>query len=242
MLRTAISRKRLPEEALDDDIKEILNLGVRLKLNCGDMTIDRLFDEGFDSVLLAIGSTFVGPGAQWLKDQSIDLTEQGTLQVESYNMGTSREGVFAAGDAALRAIGQDFIAKEKKDASWEFFDSLVEGLAKNRGDSFRSATKAIASGKRAAEAIDQFLGGDGDLSESFLPAEAPPDPHLGRREGFAAERRRVAAFCDPVPQYAALSPAEAPVEAEVATEEAKRCLRCDLRTKIKPVKFWGEYS
>ena len=240
MLRTAISRKRLPAEALEDDIKEILALGVDLKLNCEDQTIDQLRDN-FDAVLIATGSTFVGPASKWLKDQGIDLTPLGTIQVESYNMATSRDGVFGAGDAALPFIGEDFIDHEKSDPNWEFFDVFVEGLAKNRGDSFRSATKAIASGKLAASYIDQYLGGDGELAESFLPPEGEPDQYLGRQEGFAKLKRETAAFEHPVPQYAGLCEASEALTPEEAEKEAKRCLRCDLRTKIKPVKFWGDY-
>ena len=47
MLRSAISRKRLPEEALDDDIKEILAMGVDLKLNCDRLFYRRSFQQRF---------------------------------------------------------------------------------------------------------------------------------------------------------------------------------------------------
>jgi len=242
LLRKAISRKRLPKKALDDDIQEILKAGVTLKLNAGDVRISQLFNEKFDAVLLAIGSTFSGPSAYWLKDEGIDLTPQGNIQVDTYNMSASREGVFATGDAILGAISEDFIRYAMSDDNSEdLFELLVDRMVSNRGDSFRSATQAIASGKKAAEAIDQYLGGNGDLTESFLPAEEEPSHYLGRQDGFAGLRRLAEAFHTPVPQYAGLSQAEPPLEREAATNEAKRCLRCDLRLKIKPVKFWGDY-
>jgi NADPH-dependent glutamate synthase beta subunit-like oxidoreductase/succinate dehydrogenase/fumarate reductase-like Fe-S protein len=243
LLRKAISRKRLPKEALEDDIHEIIQAGVKLQLDAGDIQIGRLLEEDkFDAVLLAIGSTFVGPSAYWLKEEGIDLTPQGNIQVDPYNMSTSREGVFATGDATLAGISEDFIRYARSnDNGDDFFELLVDRVASNRGDSFRSATEAIASGKKVAEAIDQYVGGDGDLTESFLPAEDEPNHYLGRQEGFADLRRLVARHHSPVPQYAGLCRAELPLDHETATEEAKRCLRCDLRLKMKPIKFWGDY-
>jgi NADPH-dependent glutamate synthase beta subunit-like oxidoreductase len=240
MLRQAISRKRLPKEALDDDIQEILNAGAKLKLNAGDVRIGQLFDDKFDAVFLAIGSTFVGPSAFWLKEEGIDLTSLGNIQVDTYNMATSRGGVFAGGDAVLGGITEDFIRYASSDNNDDFFSFLVDRLASNQGDSFRSATRTIASGKKVAEAIDQYLGGDGDLTESFLPPDEP-NQYLGRQERFADLERLAGTYHSPVPQYAGLSQAEPALEQETATDEAKRCLRCDLRLKIKPVKFWGDY-
>jgi Fe-S-cluster-containing dehydrogenase component/ferredoxin len=241
MLRSAISRKRLPEEALDDDIKEILAMGVDLKLNCDCTSIDSLFSEGFNTVLLATGSTFVGSSVRLFKEEGINITPWGTIRVESYNMSSSREGVFAAGDAALGGLSQDFISNESVEGSWEFFDTMIDGFVADRGDSFRSATRAIASGKKAAEAIDQYIGGDGDLTESFLSQEEPQDSYLGREEGFAGRTRLAPRFERPAPQYAALESIEYSLDPAEAIEEAKRCLRCDLRTKIRPVEFWGDY-
>ncbi len=242
MLRQTISRKRLPKEALEDDIQEILNAGVNLKLNAGDVRISWLFDNGFDAVFLAVGSTFIGTSALWLKEEDIELTPLGNIEVDSYDMSTSRQGVFAGGDATLGAISEDFISYARSGDDYaDFFEVLVDGLASNRGDSSRSATWAIASGKKAAEAIDQYLGGDGDLTESFLPPEEEPSQVLGRREGFASMERLAAAYQSLVPQYAGLRQAEPLFDEETAMDEATRCLKCDLRLKIKPLKFWGDY-
>ncbi|MFH1550202.1 MAG: FAD-dependent oxidoreductase [Planctomycetota bacterium] len=52
-----------------------------------------------------------------------------------------------------------------------------------------SVIDAIASGRRAAAAIDRYLGGDGNIEEKFVET-GQPSPHLGREEGFA-ERKRV---------------------------------------------------
>ena len=243
MLRQAISRKRLPKEALEDDIHEIIQAGVNVNLNAGHVRISRLLEEDrFDAVLLAIGSTFVGPSVYWLKEEGIDLSAQGSVRVDAYNMSTSKEGVFACGDGVLDAISEDFIRNAKSDDySEDFFELLIDRFVSNRGDSFRSATRAIASSKKAAEAVDQYLGGDGDLTESFLPPEEDQSQYLGRQEGFASLARCAPRFESPVPQYAGLSRAEPSLDEDDATNEAKRCLRCDLRLKIKPIRFWGDY-
>ncbi len=242
LLRHAISRKRLPAKALEDDIREILDMGVELKLNCGDIKLDDLTDNGFDAILLALGSALAGPAAYFLQEEDIDLTPQGGIESDEYDMSTSKEGVFAAGDAALNAVSEDFIKYAASDDYMEdFFESLIDGLADNRGDSFRSATWAIASGKKAAGFIDQYLDGDGDLSEQFLPPEPPQSPYLGCEAGFPYKKRNAVAYERPVPQYAGLKDTEPPIMEEEAVDEANRCLKCNLRMDIRPVKFWGDY-
>jgi heterodisulfide reductase subunit A-like polyferredoxin len=56
MARVGIPAYRLPREVLNYEIEEILKLGVDLKLNHPIRSIDRLFDEGFAAVFLAIGA------------------------------------------------------------------------------------------------------------------------------------------------------------------------------------------
>jgi thioredoxin reductase len=243
MLRHAISRKRLPKAAIEDDIKEIIDAGVEIKLNSGDKKIDQLFEEGFDAVLLAIGTTFSGPPALKFKDEDINVTPMGGIEVDTYNMSTSRNGVFVAGDAAVKGITEDFIRHTKSEDYYDdFHESLIEGMVANRGDSYRSATIAISSGKKAAEAIDQFLGGDGDLTEAFIPPDAAQSKVIGRQKGFSRLQRRASSFQPPVPQYAGMNHADdEPLCEEDAINEAKRCLKCNLRLTITPPKFWTEY-
>ena len=103
-----------------------------------------------------------------------------------------------------------------------------------------SVIEAIASGRKAAIAIDKFLGGSGRIDEILAPVTVPAK-WLGPGDGFAALSRcegscllpenRVRSFCKVV---------EDMDEAE-AVGEAVRCLQCDLRLKMTPVKFWGNY-
>lgn len=104
----------------------------------------------------------------------------------------------------------------------------------------QSVAKAIASARRAASAIDRFLGGDGEIRVGQVRFEAP-EPWIGRIEGFsrmhrAPEKRRSAeerikGFCLTLLEFTE----------EEALYEARRCLQCDLRLRIPVVKFWGGY-
>ncbi len=243
MLRHAISRKRLPKKALQRDIAEIVQSGVELKLNSPKMRIEELFQDKFDAVLLAIGSTFVGAPASWLKEEGIELNSWGSVKVEPSTLATSRKGVFAAGDAILGGVSEDFVrgVDNNKD---NFFKVLVDRLALYRGDSSRSAIQAVNSGRKVAQAVDRYLGGDGNTDEPFrvnlqgelLLAAEQPNHYLGREEGFADLKRISDPYRSRSPQYAGLSQAEVALTESTALTEAKRCLRCDLRLLFsKPV-------
>jgi hypothetical protein len=88
--------------------------------------------------------------------------------------------------------------------------------------------------------VDRYLGGSGEIDEVLVPVERP-EPGLGRREGFARENRvenpclapeeRVMGFCSIVHD----------LDEKAAVAESHRCLQCDLRLKMTPVRFWGEY-
>ncbi|MDR1797785.1 MAG: FAD-dependent oxidoreductase [Clostridiales Family XIII bacterium] len=81
----------------------------------------------------------------------------------------------------------------------------------------KAVIDAVAEGRKAAEAIDRFLGGDGDITETLVDKEDFPG-EIGVLPGFAALKRT-----------------------EEITE-CDRCLLCDLRTGIRPVLFCNHYS
>jgi hypothetical protein len=86
-----------------------------------------------------------------------------------------------------------------------------------------SVIQAIASARGAAEAIDRFLGGDGNITEILAEPEAP-SAYLGRAEKFAY-RERISCL-----------------STDNASCEADRCLRCHLRLQLERPKFWNEYA
>ncbi len=155
-----------------------------------------------DTVLFAVGQVPEIP-----EEFDIDTDMKGLIELDEYTFDTSREGVFAAGDA-------------------------VYGTA--------SVIKAIESGRKGAIATDRFLGGSGDIDEKLAP-DSEPGTYLGPEEGFASLKRcedtcipvekRVQSFCRVVND----------MDGETAHYESTRCLQCDMRLRITPVKFWGDY-
>jgi formate dehydrogenase beta subunit len=113
-------------------------------------------------------------------------------------------------------------------------------MAQYRGDSARSAVKAIASGRKAAQDVDKYLGGDGNIEEYLIVPEKA-NPYIGRKENFAELPRNTAPYKSPSPQFAGLDDAEPALTEEEAKAEAGRCLQCDLRFDIENVKFWADY-
>ncbi len=56
MLRTGIPAYRLPKETVDEEIAEILRVGVEIKTNTTITSVKMLKDKGYDSVVIAIGA------------------------------------------------------------------------------------------------------------------------------------------------------------------------------------------
>jgi NADH-quinone oxidoreductase subunit F len=85
--------------------------------------------------------------------------------------------------------------------------------------------EAIAAGRRAAVSVDKYLGGSGAIDETLAPPEEV-ETLPGIEEG---EKRRIS-----IPTLAlgerlcSFAEVELGLREEVAIEEAKRCLRCDL--------------
>ena len=91
------------------------------------------------------------------------------------------------------------------------------------------------------EAFEIFM----DYTHWRVDAQLVPredlEPWLGPAEGFAAQSRikeccigaedRIGSFCEIVEAF----------DEAAAVAESGRCLQCDLRLKITPVRFWGDY-
>ncbi|HEY82330.1 MAG TPA: FAD-dependent oxidoreductase [Dehalococcoidia bacterium] len=90
-----------------------------------------------------------------------------------------------------------------------------------------SIIEAISAGRQGAISIDKYLGGNGDISEVLAPAEEaviPPEEVKGKRRSpmpTLGVEQRMRNFRQVELGY---SP-------EMAIEEAKRCLRCDLKER-----------
>jgi len=147
------------------------------------------FSMNFDTIIAAIGQRPEIP-------DKFDLpTGRGnTIQVDPDTLATTKEGIFAGGDA-------------------------VSGPA--------SVIEAIAAGRQAAISIDKYLGGSGVIDETL----APPEGELAPLEE-AEEKRRPQIPTLPVTQrLSSFAEVELGLSKELAIEEAKRCLRCDLEER-----------
>jgi formate dehydrogenase beta subunit len=155
-----------------------------------------------DTVILAVGQYPDIP-----ERFGLDKTERNFIGVDSYTFETSREGVFAAGDA-------------------------VTGTS--------SVIQAIASGRKVAVVIDRFLDGDGRIDEEFAPA-SEVQKRFGPAEGFAAMTRREETCMLPEERLLSFCKVVYDMDEETAEYESNRCLQCDTRLNIAPVKFWSHY-
>jgi NADPH-dependent glutamate synthase beta subunit-like oxidoreductase len=85
MLAVGIPDYRLPREILQDEVDQIVDLGVDIKLNTGVDDLDSLLKDGFDAVFLGVGAhraikleidgedlKGVIPGEQFLKEIALD--------------------------------------------------------------------------------------------------------------------------------------------------------------------------
>lgn len=104
----------------------------------------------------------------------------------------------------------------------------------------KSVIAAIVGGRKAAEEIDKYLGGDGDISEKLLEEE-PACAYIGRVEEFGKLERVNPKVLDSKERVKGFAMMEQPFSCEQAKCEASRCLQCDLRLQITRPKLWNEY-
>ena len=94
--------------------------------------------------------------------------------------------------------------------------------------------EAIHGGRLAASEIDKYLGGTGDIMQRFIPEEAENN-RLGRDEGFAYYKRIHEQMLPVEECLKGFDEVEHAFQENEALEEAKRCLRCQLRLTISKV-------
>ncbi len=108
-----------------------------------------------------------------------------------------------------------------------------------------SVIEAIAAGRKAAAAIDRYLGGSGGIDEKLASGDKA-DPWIGRDEEFACWKRVEMPSLDPKERLGNFAEVELGLEEKAAVSEAKRCLNCNLRLQISPItlppKEWLELN
>ena len=103
-----------------------------------------------------------------------------------------------------------------------------------------SVIQAIASGRKAAAMIDRYLEGDGRIDEKFAPV-SEAQKCIGTAEGFAAMTRKEETRVLPEKRLLSFCKVVNDMDEEAVEYESNRCLQCDTRLNITPVKFWSNY-
>ena len=85
--------------------------------------------------------------------------------------------------------------------------------------------EAIAAGRKAAEAIDHYLGGSGDIAESLV---APEEATSFTEEDFPAEKLAIFSHLPPQERVKNFAEVELDVDWNVAVAESLRCLQCNV--------------
>lgn len=346
--RYGIPAYRLPDGLLDREIQTILETGIRLQTNTAQDVPERLLSQGFDAVLVSIGThrgtrlplagndlpqvyvntdflkkarqgtplpagprvmvlgggnvaydcarTAVRLGAEEVHIACLENEQQMTSTPEEIAQGAEEGIILHPAHSFLRITGTDHVEgvelqKVKKFTFDENRRPIIEleqgtsriipvdhvifavgqkpegtaqmGLELTHGPYIQtdgnlqtsvkgiyaagdavtgtqSVIAAIAAGRKAAEQMDLYLGGDGDISEQLLDKETP-SPYIGPMEHFADQPRIEPQTAPPAQRIQDFSPMEQPFTCDQAQCEASRCLQCDLRLQLSKPKLWNEY-
>ena len=93
---------------------------------------------------------------------------------------------------------------------------------------------AIAGGRKAASAIDKYLGGNGEIEEELVPKEEV-NPLLGHDDGFAGWKRAEFTALPVATRIRSFEEVDAAFTEKECVREGSRCLKCHLRLKLKKV-------
>lgn len=151
--------------------------------------------------------------------------------------------IFAVGQ---RPVGTDKMGLDLVNGSYiktnDKLETSLEGVyaAGDVVTGTRSVIEAIEAGRRSAEEIDKYLGGDGDISEQLVEKERA-NPYIGQDADFPYLSRNTPEILDPETRKENFDVFEKAFDKERAGQEASRCLQCDLRLDIENPKFWNEY-
>ncbi len=122
------------------------------------------------------------------------------------------------------------------------YQTSVEGVF-TAGDVItgtKAVIDAIAGGRKAAEIIDAYLGGDGRIDEHLVDVPAA-DPNIGRIEDFAAKERYTPHTLEVEKRRRTFDRVDGGMTGDEAKAETARCLKCPLRCKLEVPKMWTAY-
>ncbi len=217
------SREEIEEALLEGVKMEFLAAPIRIErrdgaveLTCIRMELGAVDESGRRRPVPIAGNEFtlpfdtviaaIGQVPEAPEKFGLPLERGNTIQVDVDTLATTREGVFAGGD-------------------------VVSGPS--------SVIEAIAMGRKAAASIDKYLGGTGEIDENLVDVKEP-STCLGATHGFAG-LRRIQMPCLPVEKRMVpkrdngFAEVELGLNEEMAIEEARRCLECQLRFQVRRI-------
>ena len=104
----------------------------------------------------------------------------------------------------------------------------------------KAVIDAIAGGRKAAELIDAYLGGDGNIDEHLVDIP-DDDPCIGVIEGFPTFERVQPNILSREERRDNFNLVDNSFSEEAARYEASRCLKCPLRIRFNKPKMWTAY-
>jgi NADPH-dependent glutamate synthase beta subunit-like oxidoreductase len=187
-------------------------------------------------------------GAEFLAVRSFSFDEDGNLEIEtiedSAHIIEADTIIFAVGQKpeVPVAAGLNMTPRGLVEFDPYTFETSVSSVfaAGDAATGPSSVIDAITSGRKAASAIDRFLDGSGRIEQKLAPSLVLKG-YLGMNSAFAAMPRCDGRAPDPVDRTAAFCAETRCMDEQSAQYESGRCLQCDLRLTIKPVKFWMNY-
>ncbi|NIA21336.1 MAG: FAD-dependent oxidoreductase [Anaerolineaceae bacterium] len=230
LFRSGLGRERLPGEVLDGEIGIVLRLGTELRTGVrlgDDVTLDELRSR-YDAVLLAMGTQARGDQAETCTARRAHSAEVASATKAGEPLGRTTDGP-ATGDvefdlSLLEKLGLETTRRGARVDRRTMMTSLGGVFAAgNLVSGPNYGVHAIAAGRRAAVAIDQFL------------RQEPVVGHRRRvnvlmRDLGEDELARLGSFADPAPRVALQKNRRggtSTMSDDEALAEAGRCLDCD---------------
>ena len=105
----------------------------------------------------------------------------------------------------------------------------------------KAVIDAIAGGRKAAELMDAYLGGDGSIEEHLVDIPAA-DPYIGQIQGFGKRERVQPEILPCAERIDNFNRVDNSFTEDQAKAEATRCLKCPLRCQIQKTKLWTAYE
>ena len=188
--------------------QKVLPGGQKLKIECIRMELGEPDSSGRRSPVPVTGSEYIQE-----VDHLIMAIGQKSAVPEGFKVAMDKKGRLQVDRASLACSRPGVFAG----------GDVVSGPA--------TVIEAINTGRKAAEAIDKYLGGAGNIKESLASLEKQ-NPRLGREAQFTGRKRPKTPVLPLAKRTKSFAEVESTFDENTAVREASRCLRCGLRLTI----------